>query len=69
MLAVLIFFGASRLMALMGFLADLQMVVLTIRIAGYSLVIFPLYRYVRVLDIFVRSGTCIPTINELLPLY
>jgi len=53
MLAVVFaLFGASHLLILMGMFDDLEMVVFAIRVAGYALVIYLLYRYVQVLDIF-----------------
>ena len=53
MLAVVFaLFGASHLMILLGLFEDLEMVVFAIRVAGYALVIYLLYRYVQVLDIF-----------------
>jgi len=45
-------FGISHLMVLLGLFEDLEMAVFAIRIAGYALVIYLLYRYVQVLDIF-----------------
>ena len=45
-------FGISHLMVLLGLFDDLEMAVFAIRIAGYALVIYLLYRYVQVLDIF-----------------
>ncbi|MHC1680983.1 MAG: hypothetical protein AB9860_07060 [Methanomassiliicoccales archaeon] len=53
MLAVVFaLFGASHLMILLGLFDDLEMAVFVIRVAGYALVIYLLYRYVQVLDIF-----------------
>lgn len=53
MLAVVFaLFGISHLMVLLGLFDDLEMAVFAIRIAGYALVIYLLYRYVQVLDIF-----------------
>lgn len=53
MLAVVFaLFGLSHLMILMGLFDDLEMIVFGIRVAGYALVIYLLYRYVQVLDIF-----------------
>jgi hypothetical protein len=53
MLAVVFaLFGVSHLMILLGLFDDLEMAVFVIRIAGYTLVIYLLYRYVQVLDIF-----------------
>ncbi len=45
-------FGVSHLMVLLGLFEDLEMAVFAIRIAGYALVIYLLYRYVNILDIF-----------------
>lgn len=45
-------FGVSHLMVLLGFLDEFEMAVFAIRIAGYALVVYLLYRYVQVLDIF-----------------
>lgn len=53
MLAVVFsLFGVSHLMILLGLFDDLGMVVFAIRVTGYALVIYLLYRYVQVLDIF-----------------
>lgn len=53
MLAVVFaLFGASHLLILLGLFDDLEMVVFVIRVVGYALVIYLLYRYVQVLDIF-----------------
>jgi len=53
MLAVVFsLFGLSHLMVLLGLFEELEMAVFAIRIAGYALVIYLLYRYVQVLDIF-----------------
>lgn len=53
MLAVVFaLFGLSHLMILIGLFDDLEMIVFGIRVAGYALVIYLLYRYVQVLDIF-----------------
>jgi len=53
MLAVVFtLFGISHLMILLGMFEDLEMAVFVIRVAGYALVIYLLYRYVQVLDIF-----------------
>ncbi len=53
MLAVVFaLFGASHLLILLGMFNDLEMAVFAIRVAGYALVIYLLYRYVQVLDIF-----------------
>lgn len=45
-------FGISHLLVLLGLFEELEMVVFGIRIAGYALVVFLLYRYVQVLDVF-----------------
>lgn len=45
-------FGISHLMILLGLFEDLDILVFAIRVAGYTLVIYLLYRYVRVLNIF-----------------
>jgi len=53
MLAVVFaLFGLSHLMILMGLFEELELVIFGIRVAGYALVIYLLYRYVQVLDIF-----------------
>ncbi len=53
MLAVVFaLFGLSHLMVLLGLFEELEMAVFAIRIAGYAMVIYLLYRYVQVLDIF-----------------
>ena len=53
MLAVVFaLFGLSHFMILMGLFDDLELVIFGIRVAGYALVIYLLYRYVQVLDIF-----------------
>lgn len=53
MLAVVFaLFGVSHLMILLGLFEDLEMLVFAIRVAAYALVIYLLYRYVQVLDIF-----------------
>ena len=44
--------GISHLLVLLGLFEELEMVVFGIRIAGYALVVFLLYRYVQVLDVF-----------------
>ncbi|HNX47522.1 MAG TPA: hypothetical protein P5202_05160 [Methanomassiliicoccales archaeon] len=45
-------FAVSHLMILVGLFDGLELVVFGIRVAGYALVIYLLYRYVQVLDIF-----------------
>lgn len=45
-------FGASHALVLIGSCDVYGPVVFTIRVVGYGLVIYMLYRYVRVLDIF-----------------
>jgi len=45
-------FGISHAMVLLGLSDDLGVVLAAIRIVAYGLVIYLLYRYVRVLDIF-----------------
>ncbi|HSA35590.1 MAG TPA: hypothetical protein P5202_03390 [Methanomassiliicoccales archaeon] len=50
--AVFALFAISHLMILLGLFDDMELVVFGIRVAGYTLVIYLLYRYVQVLDIF-----------------
>jgi hypothetical protein len=45
-------FGISHLLVLLGLFEELEMAVFGIRIAGYALVVYLLYRYVQVLDVF-----------------
>ncbi len=53
MLAVVFaLFGVSHLLILLSLFDDLEMVVFAIRVVGYALVIYLLYHYVQVLDIF-----------------
>lgn len=53
MLAVVFaLFGVSHLIILGGLFEELEMAVFAIRVIGYALVIYLLYRYVQVLDIF-----------------
>jgi hypothetical protein len=52
MAVIFALFALSHIMVLLGLTGDLGMVVAAIRVAAYGLVIYLLYRYVRVLDIF-----------------
>ena len=45
-------FAVTHLMVLLGLFEDLSMVIFVIRVAAYSLIIYLLYKYVRVLNIF-----------------
>ncbi len=53
MLAVIFgIFGLSHALVLAGVSDDLEVVIYAIRVLAYGLVIYLLYRYVKVLDIF-----------------
>jgi uncharacterized membrane protein len=45
-------FGLSHALVLMGTSGELDTIVYALRILAYGLVIYLLYRYVRILDIF-----------------
>jgi len=45
-------FGLSHLLILIGLLDGLGVAIFAIRAVGYCLVIYLLYRYIRILDIF-----------------
>jgi hypothetical protein len=45
-------FGLSHAIVLLGSFEDLEAVVFAVRVVAYGLVLYLLYRYVRVLDIF-----------------
>ncbi|HRR67603.1 MAG TPA: hypothetical protein P5063_08165, partial [Methanomassiliicoccales archaeon] len=45
-------FGLSHAIVLLGSFEDLEPVVFAVRVVAYGLVLYLLYRYVRVLDIF-----------------
>ncbi len=50
--AVFALFGLSHAIVLLGIFEDLEAVVFAVRVVAYGLVLYLLYRYVRVLDIF-----------------
>lgn len=53
MLAVVFaLFGLSHLLVLLGLFEELGIAVFVIRISGYGLVLYLLYRYVQVLNVF-----------------
>ena len=45
-------FGLSHAIVLLGSFEDLEAVVFAVRVVAYGLVLYLLYRYVHVLDIF-----------------
>jgi len=52
MAVIFTLFALSHFMVLLGLSGDLGILVFAIRVVAYGLVIYLLYRYVRVLDIF-----------------